>query len=139
LNILIREMNIDDYEEIMKLWMSVEGVTLSDADGKEEIDKFLNRNRGMSFVAEDDKMIIGAILCGHDGRRGYLHHLAVNALYRGNKLGTRLVEHCLIKLRQEAIHKCHLFVLTNNQQGANFWDHIGFHKRSDINIFSIDV
>ncbi|MBC8015504.1 MAG: GNAT family N-acetyltransferase [Sporomusaceae bacterium] len=137
--ITIRKMKIEDYEKVIKLWTSVEGVALSDADEKEEISLFLNRNSGLSFVAEGDDKVIGAILCGHDGRRGYLHHLAVDAQYRGNKIGRNLVEHCLIKLKEEGIRKCHLFVFANNQQGMNFWSHIGFHKREDINIFSMNV
>lgn len=136
---IIREMKIEDYETVVKIWTSVEGVVLSDADAKDEISLFLNRNSGFSFVAAESDKVIGAILCGHDGRRGYLHHLAVEAQYRGNKLGKKLVEHCLIKLKEEGIRKCHLFVLENNQQGMDFWSHIGFHKREDINIFSMNV
>lgn len=137
--IIIREMKIGDYEKLISLWMSTEGIGLSDADNKEEIGMFLNRNIGLSFVAEEKQEIVGAILCGHDGRRGYLHHLAVSALYRGSGIGTQLVENCLNKLREEGIRKCHLFVFTNNQQGMNFWDHIGFKIRSDLKVFSKDV
>lgn len=139
MSVLIREMNIGDYEETIKLWMSVEGVVLSDADGKEQMAKYLNRNREMSFVAEVDKRIIGAVLGGHDGRRGYLHHLTVSALYRGEKIATRLVEHCLDKLRKEEIKRCHLFVLSNNQQGADFWKNIGFDKQGHLDVFSKNV
>ena len=137
--ITIQEMKIQDYEKVIKLWTSVEGVAVSDADEKGKINLFLNRNSGLSFVAKRDDKVIGAILCGHDGRRGYLHHLAVDPLYRGNEIGRTLVENCLIKLKEEGIGKCHLFVFANNQQGMSFWGHIGFHKRDDINIFSINI
>ena len=138
-DIVIREMDIQDYEKIMDLWWHAEGVRLSDADSKENIGKFLKRNAGISFIAERDGEIIGTILCGYDGRRGYLHHLTVKAAYRGNGLGRRLVESCLTELQKQGIKKCHLFVLADNQQGMNFWNHIGFQRRDDVNIFSKDI
>jgi ribosomal protein S18 acetylase RimI-like enzyme len=138
--IVIRDMSIDDYAEIVELWSSTEGVGLSDADSLENINTFLKRNIGLSFVAEENgKQIVGAILCGHDGRRGYLHHLAVNLVYRKNGIASQLVANCLAKLKEEGIKKCHLFVFSNNQQGLNFWNHIGFHKRNDLHVFSKDI
>jgi ribosomal protein S18 acetylase RimI-like enzyme len=138
--IIIREMSIEDYAEIVRLWSSIEGIGLSDADSHENINTFLKRNVGLSFVAEEiGEQIFGAILCGHDGRRGYLHHLAVSPAYRKNGIAGRLVANCLAKLKEEGISKCHLFVFVNNQQGIDFWNHLGFHKRNDINIFSKDI
>lgn len=138
--IVIREMTIEDYAQVIQLWSNTEGIGLSDADTQENIKKFLERNDGLSFIAQkDNKQIVGTILCGHDGKRGYLHHVAVNLGYRKKGIASRLVENCLAKLKEEGISKCHLFVFTTNQQGMEFWRHIGFHKRSDISIFSKDV
>ncbi len=138
--IIIREMSIEDYEQVVRLWSSIEGIGLSDADTQVNINKFLKRNVGLSFVAEDERQqIVGAILCGHDGRRGYLHHLAVSPICRKKGIASRLVKNCFAKLKEEGISKCHLFVFSNNQQGMNFWKHIKFHKRSDLNIFSKDL
>jgi ribosomal protein S18 acetylase RimI-like enzyme len=135
--IIIREMSIEDYEQVVRLWSSIEGVGLSDADTQVNISKFLKRNVGLSFVAEGNgQQIVGAILCGHDGRRGYLHHLAVSSFYRKKGIASRLINNCFAKLKEEGISKCHLFVFSNNQQGMNFWKHIKFHKRNDLNIFS---
>lgn len=136
---VIRQLNIGDYEKVIELWLSVEGVSLSEADSKENIATFLKRNAGSSFIAEKDGEIIGAILCGNDGRRGYLHHLAVHSSYRNNGLGRILVEACLNKLREYGIKRCHLFVLPENQNGMNFWNHIGFWQRLDMHVFSKDV
>lgn len=139
-NITIREMSIDNYAEVMKFWSSIEGIGLSGADTLENINTFLKRNVGLSFIAQESgEQIVGAILCGHDGRRGYLHHLAVSPAYRKNGIARRLVANCLAKLKEEDISKCHLFVFVNNQQGMDFWNHLGFYKRNDINIFSKDI
>ncbi|TWH47708.1 GNAT family N-acetyltransferase [Sporomusa sp. KB1] len=136
---IIREMSIEDYAKVMALWSSIEGLALGDADTQRNISRFLKRNAGLCFVAENERQVVGAILCGHDGRRGYLHHLAVSPSYRKNGIARRLVANCLNKLTEEGISKCHLFVFANNQQGMDFWQHIGFHKRNDINIFSQDI
>jgi N-acetylglutamate synthase len=135
----IRMMNIKDYAEIISLWTGVEGVGLSDADSPENIAMYLERNIGLSFVAVVDGKIVGAVLCGHDGRRGYMHHLAVSAPYRGSGIGRRLVEQCLAGLQVVGIKKCHLFVYTDNQKGMRFWSHLGFQPRNGLIIFSRDI
>jgi ribosomal protein S18 acetylase RimI-like enzyme len=138
--VIIREMSIEDYAEVVKFWSSIEGIGLSDADTYGNINTFLKRNVGLSFIAEEnERQVVGAILCGHDGRRGYLHHLAVSPVYRKNGIASQLVANCLAKLKEEGIRKCHLFVFVNNQQGMDFWNHLGFRKRNDINIFSKDI
>lgn len=137
--IIIQEMSIEDYAQVVQLWSSSEGVGLSEADTHENINRFLTRNAGLSFVAKDDKQIVGAILCGHDGRRGFFYHLAVSPVYRNHGIGSSLVANCTAKLKGEGINKGHLFVFANNQQGMDFWSHIGFHKRTDIHIFSKNI
>ena len=78
MNVTLRAMTIDDYPEVMSLWRQTEGVGLTESDSEEGIDAFLRRNPGMSAVAVAiSGELLGAVLCGHDGRRGYLHHLAV--------------------------------------------------------------
>jgi len=137
--IVIREMNIEDYEEALSLWQGVEGIGLSDSDNKNEISLFLDRNVGLSFVEEEAHKVIGTVLCGHDGRRGFLYHLSVDSLHRGKGIGRKLVDRCLIRLREEGIRKCHLFVFTNNQKGKKFWEYIGFKERSNLGIYSLDI
>jgi len=132
----LREMNINDYEAVMKLWKDTEGLGVSDADSRENIHRYLRRNSGMSFVARCGAEIVGTVLCGHDGRRGYLHHLAVRQDFRRQGLGRVLAERALEKLREEGMTKCHLFVLTRNEEGLNFWTGIGWHQREDIIIVS---
>ena len=117
----IQVMTINDYEQVVQLWRATEGVGLHDyEDSKAGIAQYLARNPGMSLVWREAKQIVGAVLCGHDGRRGYLHHLAVATTYRGRGIGVRLVEHALRKLAQEGICKCHTLSFTITRRDEPF-------------------
>lgn len=135
-SIEIREMEIEDYDLLIDLWKSAEGIGLSEADSRDNIANFLQRNSGFSFVAQKDTEIVGAILCGHDGRRGYLHHLAVRKNHRLKGLGKELVQRCLIRLKIAGIDKCHIFVFQDNREGKEFWSKNGWQTRYDLNIMS---
>jgi len=135
-NILTREMQISNYDEFYKLWSNTPGMGLSDADSYENIDVFLLRNKRLSFVCRHEDRIIGTILCGHDGRRGYIYHVTVAEEYRGRGIGRTLVEKSLQKLKEEGIQKCHLFVFTDNETGNTFWSTTGWIKREDIYVYS---
>jgi N-acetylglutamate synthase len=135
----IQEMKIEDYEQIIALWEATEGIGLSDADNKENIASYLTRNSGSSFVAGENNMIVGAVLCGHDGRRGYLHHLAVQPEFRRNGIGRVLVDRALAKLEEAGIGKCHLFIYNSNVSGVSFWQSQGWELRNDIGIMSMMI
>lgn len=135
----IRPMRRDDYDQVAALWRRCAGVVLSSADRVESIGRYLDRNPGLSLVAEDGGSLLAAVLCGHDGRRGYLHHLAVDPEARGRGLGRRLVERAMNGLRREGIAKSHLFVLRDNPAGLGFWTHLGWAARTDIGIMSLDL
>lgn len=139
MSIEIREMNITDYDEAIALWRASEGVGLSTADTREAIARYLARNPGMSFVGHQDGRLVGAVLCGHDGRRGYLHHLAVAVECRGQGLGKALVERCLNALSAEGIDKCHLFVYKTNDSGRTFWRKTGWFDRDTLVLMSKDI
>jgi putative acetyltransferase len=132
----ILAMTPDDYERVHALWRSTEGMGLSDADSQEGIRAFLERNPGLSLLAWSQGRLIGTVLCGHDGRRGYLHHLAVIPEYRGQGLGKRLVEVCLARLAAAGIQKCHAFVHAGNKSGQAFWHKIGWQERLDLVLVS---
>ena len=135
----IREMTIKDYEEVYALWKNTEGIGLSDADSKEGIKRFLERNPGLSYVAVDGKEIVGAALCGHDGRRGYIHHLAVATSHRKQGIGKSLVGRCMFALMQIGIAKCHLFVFGGNQEAIEFWNKVGWTERVELMMMSQQV
>jgi len=134
--IKIRKMGIGDYDSVIYLWKNTEGIGLSEADTKDNILQFLLRNPRLSFVADKDNEIIGAVLCGNDGRRGYVHHLAVKKEYQFKGLGKAMIQNCLKKLSSIGIGKCHLFVFRENEDGIKFWDHTGWHTRVDLRVMS---
>lgn len=106
----IRVMTMDDYDAVMDLMRRTPGVSLRDADSRESTSKYLERNPGMSFVAEVGTVLCGCIMCGHDGRRGYLQHLVVLPQYRRQGIANGLVERCLSSLEKHGILKCHIDV-----------------------------
>ena len=136
MNFELREMTINDYPAVYNLWENSEGIGLSDADSKEGIRHFLTHNPGLSYVALDNDQIVGAALCGHDGRRGYIHHLAVLSSHRKQGIGRSLVNRCVFALMQIGISKCHLFVFDGNQDAINFWNKVGWTQRVELMMMS---
>jgi ribosomal protein S18 acetylase RimI-like enzyme len=132
----IRPMRSTDYAAVLSLWQATEGLTLREADSEEAFGRYLARNPGLSFVVEGEAGLAGAVLCGHDGRRGYLHHLAVAPDRRRQGLGRALVERCLEVLRTQGILKCHLFVRTENTAALSFWRQLGWFGRPDVVMLS---
>lgn len=130
---MIRIMNIDDYEKVYDLWIHTEGMGLNETDdSKEGIQKYLIRNPTTCFVAEENGEMIGAIMSGHDGRRGYIYHTTVKEEYRGRGIGKSLVESTMTALEQEGIHKAALVAFEKNISGNAFWENIGFTVRDDL-------
>ena len=139
-HMIYREMRIDDYSAAYKLWENTEGMGLSAADSKQEITRYLNRNPGLSQICEDvNGSIAGTALCGHDGRRGFLYHVAVSKSHRGQGIGRELVRRCLNKLHEEGIAKCHLMVIGDNELGQEFWRGLGWLYRDGIALYSKDT
>lgn len=135
-SICIREMAIYDYPEVYEMWNSTLGVGLSDADSKEAIERYLERNPGLSYICRKNDKIIGSVLCGHDGRRGYIYHTCVLPEYRGQGIGGELVGKALEGLKNQGIDKCHIFVFSDNDAGREFWSKLDWKKRSDLLIYS---
>lgn len=131
----IAEMTVDDYDKVLTLWRSTEGIGLDEeTDSRDGMVAYLVHNPGLSFVARQRGRVVGAVLCGHDGRRGYLHHLAVDSAYRRQGIGRMLVDACLGKLGSLGIRKCNIFLFSNNEAGEGFWKHVGWRERSDLMI-----
>lgn len=135
----IREFTMQDYPAAHALWRESEGIALRESDSPESINHFLDRNPGMSFVAYDGDRLVGAALGGHDGRRGYLHHVAVARRERRSGIGSALVLRCLDKLRACGIERCHLFIERENPQAKAFWKGIGWFERNDLWMMSRDL
>ena len=131
----ISEMKAEDYDEVAALWQATEGIGLDDdTDTREGVTRYLARNPRLSFVTRQEGQIVGAVLCGHDGRRGYLHHLAVAPVHRRQGIGRALVEVCLAGLGSIGIPKCNIFLYANNESGEAFWKNNGWNERSDLKV-----
>jgi len=126
--ITTREFSIQDYEAAVALWRGVEGIEIAEGDDRESVIQFLKRNPGLSRVAIDGSTIIGVSLCGHDGRRGHIYHLAVDPKYQGLGLGKRLVEECFEGLRELGIQRAIILVANDNSPGREFWLRSGWEE-----------
>lgn len=127
-SIVIRPFAASDIERALKLWSGIEGLGLTESDTEEAIDLFLKRNPGFSAIATTMAgEVVGAVLCGHNGRAGFLYHLAVAVSHRGRRIGTRLVDFCLAKLAEATIPRCNIFVYTANYSGNQFWLRSGWN------------
>ena len=130
---LIKKMTIEDYEGVYNLWLSTPGMGLNTTDdSKEGIKKYLNRNPETCFIAKEGKEIIGVIMSGHDGRRGFIYHLAVKVSERSQGIGGALVNKAVSALEKEGINKVALVVFGSNETGNSFWEKHGFTMRNDL-------
>lgn len=133
---IIREMTIDDYDEVYEMWQITTKRALSKADEKDQMERYLKHNAGMSQVAVVDGKIVGTVLAGHDGRRGFIHHMAVLPEFRRKKIGHALAQTAIQKIREQGIDKTHIFCYHNNETGQSFWRDFGFEKREDVFVYS---
>jgi ribosomal protein S18 acetylase RimI-like enzyme len=136
MSIGIRLMRSDDYQPAYELWDGLPGIGLSSADTRTALLSFLDRNPETCFIAEDGGRLVGTILGGSDGRRGYIYHLAVDSSYQKRGIGRELVRVCLQALRDQGIEKCHIFVIADNREGQAFWQKEGWQLRDDILVMS---
>lgn len=129
----IRLFEINDYDEVYDLWKSTAGMGLRSLDDSlEGIEKFLVRNPNINYVALIDDKIVGVIMAGNDGRRGYIYHLAVKESHRRKKIASKLVNKCLESLKREGIKKVALVAYSDNKVGNAFWHKLGFIQRDDL-------
>lgn len=124
------DFDIEHYDAVYALWEAADGVGVDESDSRESIERYLQRNAGLSLVAFADEQLIAAALCGHDGRRGYLSHVAVADSHRGQGLGRQIVEACLTRLQAQGINGCNIRLLENNHDGRHFWERVGFWKHN---------
>lgn len=136
----VRPMTINDYDQVFALWSTIDGFAIrSIDDSKEGVEIFLKRNPTTSVVAVLEGKIVGAILCGHDGRRGCLYHVCVGKPYRRHGIGKAMVVFCMEALKTEKINKVSLIAFTKNDIGNAFWNSIGWTKREDLNYYDFTL
>ncbi len=140
MNAEIRTMTAEDYDGVRALWLTIEGFAIrSIDDSREGVERFLKRNPDTSVVAVQDGMIVGAILCGHDGRRGCFYHVCVRKSYRKQGIGKAMVVRAMKSLQDENINKVSLIAFTKNDVGNSFWRGIGWTQRLDLNYYDFTL
>ena len=135
----IREFSINDYDAVIELWQRVEGLEIAEGDDRDGVAQFLARNPGLSRVATDGSAIVGVVLCGHDGRRGHIYHLAVDPAYQGRGLGKRLLDESLAGLRRTGVKRVIIMVAEDNPSGRQFWKRSGYEEISGAISMGIDL
>jgi len=125
----IVEMRLDRYDELINFWKSCEGIFISDDDEYDNLEIYLKRNRKSNFIVLHENKIIATIKCSHDGRRGYIHHLAVKKEFRKQGIARELVNKCMEILRKQGINKYRVFVMDSNEEALEFWKHLGFEEQ----------
>ena len=136
----IRSMMIEDYEGVYALWMKIQGFAMrSIDDSREGVERFIRRNPGISVVAVEGGRVVGAILCGHDGRRGCLYHVCVDKAYRKHGIGKAMVNFCIQALKEEEINKVSIIAFTTNEVGNKFWRKMGWEFREDLNYYDLTI
>jgi ribosomal protein S18 acetylase RimI-like enzyme len=135
MSVEILPMTVADIESVVALWKSTPGVGMNESDEPAALRLFLARNPGLSLVARDGSRLVAAVLCGHDGRRGFMYHMAVLPEYRRQGLGGQLVDRCLSALAAERLLRCNALVLVENDGGQEFWRRGGWFHRSDLILF----
>ncbi len=140
MSIIVREMTLDDYDKVYALWMSIQGFGIrSIDDSREGVARFLKRNPTTSVVAEQNGRIVGAILCGHDGRRGCFYHVCVASGYRKHGIGDRMAQFAMRALKAEGISKVSLIAFKDNAVGNAFWKGVGWTEREDLNYYDFTL
>ena len=134
-----RAFSIDDYDAAFELWQRVEGLEIAEGDDRESVAQFLARNPRLSRVAIDGSRIVGVALCGHDGRRGHIYHLAVDLAYQGRGVGKRLLDECLEGLRRTGVKRVIIMVADNNPRGLGFWRRCGWEDIPGAISMGIDL
>ena len=137
---ILRTMKEDDFNEVHALWMSIHGFGIRSIDDSEEnVKRFIRRNPDTSIVACMDGKIVGAILCGPDGRRGCFYHVCVHEDYRKHGIGKAMAMMAMEALKKEGINKVNLVAFTSNELGNGFWKNMGWTFRKDMNYYEFDL
>lgn len=137
---MIKKMSMDDYQSLILMWQNTPNMGLRSLDdSREGIFAFLKRNPDSNFVAYEDDRLVGAILCGHDGRRGYIYHTVVVPEYQGRGIASALVKQAVNALKEEGITRVCLNVMETNEQGKAFWINRGWEKKDFLGFYSKSI
>ena len=139
-NHTVTPMTIEHYDQVYDLWTRSPGIGLTRSDSRAAIERYLQRNPGLSLVARNEEgRIVGAVLCGHDGARGYIRHLVVAEECRTLGIGRSLVAGCLARLESLGIIRSTIFICADNEEAQTFWIRCGWRPRDELKAMSKDL
>jgi ribosomal protein S18 acetylase RimI-like enzyme len=139
LTVKIRALRKTDLVASLALWKRSEGIALTESDNVKTLAAFLVRNPGLSSAATVGGKLAGVVLCGHDGWRGFLYHLAVDAAHRRRGIAKKLCERSLAMLLKAGLRRCSIHVLADNGSGMEFWDHAGWTRRDNVKLMQFQL
>lgn len=125
-----------DYQPVLELWLMMEkGVHVGRSDTPTEIEKKIARDPDLFLLAECENKIIGSVIGGYDGRRGLIYHLAVNPAFRGQGIGSRLMDEVEARLRDKGCLKCYLLVASDNYDVETYYQERGWQHMNDVHLY----
>lgn len=135
----LSKLTVEDYDRAAAFWKETAGLGTVCIESREQFATFLQRNPGLSFKLADQEAIVGTVLCGHDGTRGYLHHIALALPYRGQGMSKMLVDKSLEELRSTGIRRCHFFIDPMNGEGERMLPTLEWTEERGVKVFTHDI
>ena len=132
---IIEKFSMKFYEEVVELWRK-SGISVGSTDTKEELERVVRLTPQLFLVGKIDEKIISVVIGGFDGRRGYLHHLAVDPAYQKKGYGKLMMDELMKKFRELGVHKVHLFIEKHNKTVVDFYRNLGWDIRDDLIMMS---
>jgi ribosomal protein S18 acetylase RimI-like enzyme len=134
-----RQLVSSDYQSVVALWRRCDGIEIAEGDDESSFRSYLERNPGLSHCVEADGVLIAAAQCGHDGRRGFIYHLAVAPEFRGQGIGKAILQRALAGLRECGIARVLVLVAKDNPLGQKFWLSQNFEAISEAEPLGMDL
>jgi len=123
------------YNEIIDLWKR-SGIEVSSSDTRDEIARLLKRNPDLFLIGKENEKVIAVVMGAFDGRRGYVHHLAIDSAYKKKKYGKMMMDELIEKFQIKKVHKVHLFIEKYNKKIVDFYRKLGWEVRDDLIMMS---
>ena len=123
------------YHDIIDLWKR-SGIEVGSSDTRDEIAKIRKRNPNLFLIGKEDGKIVAVVIGAFDGRRGYVHHLAVDPDYQNKKYGHMMMDELIERFREKKVHKVHLFIEKHNIVVVDFYKKLGWDVRDDLIMMS---
>jgi len=131
----IENFSLQFYEDVVIIWKKT-GISITSSDTKKEVNVMLNKNPDLCLIAKIDEKVIGVVMGGFDGRRGYVHHLAIDPEYQRKGYGKLLMDELTERFQKKRVHKVHHFIEKHNKDVINFYRKLGWEIRNDLVMMS---